>query len=161
MNKPSSIIISSSAPSLPRYPPPQPHPYFCLFIRMTSRGRGGVGWEGRRGGCCVSTVWQHGPGEPPARGLLPVCWGHGRVCVCARAWESTLILSICVTCAVVWVCKHICICVRTCGCVFVLSRCERVSVSAGLSACVGVCLCDYGARVSLVAEGDSVSLMSG
>lgn len=107
---------------------------------------------------CVAARARGTAGSGTAACVLGAC---GRVCVCARAWESTLILSICVTCAVVWVCKHICICVRTCGCVFVLSRCKRVSVSAGLSACVGVCLCDYGARVSLVAEGDSVSLMSG
>lgn len=104
MNKPGSIIISSSAPSLPRCPPLPPQPYFCLFIHATGwAGRGRAG--GARGGRGVSTVWQHGPGNG-------VRWAPGRppVCLCAHGRESTCRFSTCVNARLCPGCKHICVC---------------------------------------------------
>ena len=84
MNKPSSIIISSSAPSLPHYPPPPPRPYFCLFIHRTA-GRGGEG-SGPREDAASPRCGSTGPGT--AR--FSRCLRAGRAPVSARSarWFS-------------------------------------------------------------------------
>lgn len=65
----------------------------------------GEGGRGCRGGCRLSTVWQHGPGN--STGLGPpagsVGAGVGHVCTCVE--EPMLFLSLCAACAGVRVCK--------------------------------------------------------
>lgn len=140
MNKPSSIIISSSAPSVPRYPRTPPQPYFCLFFHVTAwagLGWGGVGWtgQGRWGGCCVSTVWQHGPGNSAGSGIAACALGtHRQVCVRAHAGR--------VLCFSAYM-QHM-----------LVSGCANTSAFVREAGCeaVGVCLCCLDARVCLSAR---------
>lgn len=155
MNKPSSIIISSSAPSLPHYPPPPPHPYFCLFIHMTARAE-----EGRGAGAPGRMPRLHGVAalarEPRAAAAAcalgaPRCL---RACVhvrgrarCLSAHVQRVRVTGCVTTPVP---------VRQDGCepVGVCLRCLCGSVCLGGSAQA----CDCGAGVSLLAAADGVCL---
>ena len=118
--------------SLPASPAPS------IFLSVHPRdcpGRGGERGGGPRGGCRVSTVWQHGPGN---RGLetLPVRWARPCVCVCVctRVGEHAVSQHTCNVCWCRSVSTHLCSCGRMGVNLWVCVR----AVSAGPSACVGV-----------------------
>lgn len=132
MNKPSSIIISSSAPSLPHYPPPPPHPYFCLFIHVTARERGrGRGPPGRLPRLhCVAAPAR----EPRAGDAACVLGAPLRLRVCVHVRGRARCFSAHVARVLVSECVNTSVLVRQNGC----DPVGGCAVSAGLSACVGV-----------------------
>lgn len=115
--------------------PASPAPSIFLSFHPRDCPGAGEGGGGPRGGCRVSTVWQHPPGN---RGLepLPVCWARPCVCVCvcARARGRARCFSAHVARVLVSECVNTSVLVRQNGCVPV----GGCAVSAGLSACVGV-----------------------
>lgn len=104
MNKPGSIIISSSAlPFLAAHLPRPSH----IFVFSSTRpaGPGGVGREGLREDAASPLCGSMGQGM--------ACAGHpgGRLCVCARTGVRAHAVSPRASMpACVRVCKHICVC---------------------------------------------------